>query len=233
MVTNEKKNSRKRVIAWISLIILVSGLLMLNYVKFFKAPNKNIEERPVESSSATAIQTALEDIVKNFNNSEELNNYANQGIKMKATLNQYSIFINYITDTTVTYEFSYSNLNLSITVDNEDENVEKFHQVYSLLLKAIQKRINNDDGNLDSMISNVLSGTQMYDGMIIEEKDKIISYQVNITKKLDESNVSDINNNNDDNNNSEDNLENDELNNVENNNIENNEDVNIANNNET
>ena len=184
MVTNAKKDSKKRGIAWVFLVILVSCLLVLNYIKFFGAPNKNIKEYPVDSSSEKAIQTALEDIVRNFNNSEELSEYTSQKITMKATLNQHSIFISYITDNTVTYEFSYNNLILDIKVNNDKDNIERFNQVYRLLLKAIQKRINNESDDIDDIISNILNRVQICDGVVIEENDKIISYQVNITKRF-------------------------------------------------
>lgn len=184
MKQSKNKSNSKRIIAWLILIILIILLLILNYVKFFGAPNNNIEEYPADSSSEQAIQTALQDIVMNFNNSEELNALSNQNIKMKAILNQHSIFISYITDTTTTYEFSYNNLNLSITIDKDEKNLEKFNQVYSILLKAIQKRINNTQDNIDDIITQIVNKTETYDGIIIEENEKTYFYQINITKKL-------------------------------------------------
>lgn len=212
MTTTDKKDNKKRIIAWISLVILTICLLALNYVKFFKAPNDHIEERPVNNSSEQAIETALKDIVKNFNNNEELEDYSSQNIQMKATLNQHSIFISYITDSTTTYEFSYSNLNLNITIDKDEKNLEKFNRVYSLLLKAIQKRINNED-NIDHIVDEIVNQNQRYDGIITEENDKTYSYQINITKRLIENNIErneEIN--------KEDNVENNLEDNTENNN---------------
>lgn len=196
MTTKDKKSNKKRIIAWICLTILIFCLLVLNYVKFFQTPNENIEERPINNSSEQAVQTALEEIVRNFNNSEELKEYSSQNIKMKATLNQHSIYISYITDTTTTYEFSYNSLNLSINVENNEENIKKFNQVYSILLKSIQKRINNTGDNIDEIINNIVNENKIYDGIIKEETDRIYYYQMDITKRLIENNTEFIDKNN-------------------------------------
>lgn len=172
--------------AWIILILLIISLLFLNYIKFFGSKNTNIEERPVESSTTEAINIALKDIVKNFNNSEQVHEYAEQNIVLKATLNQYSIYINYITDTTVTYEFSYNNLNLDITIENELENLECFYKVYKILIYAVQKRIGNEE-NIDSFIDTFLKDNTNnieHDGIKKEVQEKTIHYQMNITKKI-------------------------------------------------
>lgn len=189
MTTNDKKSNKKRIIAWFCLIVLMTCLLTLNYIKFFQTPNKNIEERPINNSSEQAVQTALEDIVRNFNNSQELKEYSSQNIKMKATLNQHSIYISYTTDTTITYEFSYNNLILSINVENNEENMKKFNQVYSILLKAIQKRINNTENNIDDIINKIVNEDIIYDGITKEKIDGTYFFQIDITKKLNENNT--------------------------------------------
>lgn len=189
MTTNDKKSNKKRIIAWFCLIVLMTCLLTLNYVKFFQTPNKNIEERPINNSSEQAVQTALEDIVRNFNNSKELKEYSSQNIKMKATLNQHSIYISYTTDTTITYEFSYNNLILSINVENNEENMKKFNQVYSILLKAIQKRINITENNIDDIINKIVNEDIIYDGITKEKIDGTYFFQIDITKRLNENNT--------------------------------------------
>ena len=98
----KKIKNKKRVIAWIVLIILTINFLTLNYIKFFGTKNPNIEEHPVENSTATAINTALKDIVTNFNNSQEIKAYAEQNIMIKATLNQFFIYISYSDGITTT-----------------------------------------------------------------------------------------------------------------------------------
>lgn len=186
----DKDKKKKIIVAWFILIILIISLLSLNYIKFFGTKNPNIEEHPVENSTATAINTALKDIVKNFNNSEQVQEYVEQNVVIQASLNQYSIYINYITDTTVTYEFSYNNLNLDITIDNDQENLERFYKVYRTLIYAIQKRIGNEE-NLDALIDSFLSDSNKkieYDGIKKEEKNQTIHYQINITKKLKDEN---------------------------------------------
>lgn len=183
-----KKNKRKIIIAWLSLIILLTLFGALNYIKFFKAPNKYIEEQPVDTSSSKAIETALSNIVKNFNNDIEIKNYSDKNIKIKALLKHHSIFITYTANNTTTYEFTYNNLNLSININNNKENVEKFNQIYSILLKAIQKRINNEPENLDEMINDIVNEKQTYEGIIKEKNEKTNYYQIDITKKITENN---------------------------------------------
>lgn len=183
-----KKNNKKIFIAWFSLIILLLLFLSLNYIKFFKAPNENIKEQPIETSSSKAIETALGDIVKNFNNDIEIKNYNDKNIKINAVLNQYSIFITYTTNNTTTYEFTYNNLNLRINVNNDKENIDKFNQIYSILLKAIQKRLNNESEDLDEVINDIINQEQTYEGIIKVENEKTNYYQIDITKKIIENN---------------------------------------------
>lgn len=179
----KKIKNKKRVIAWIVLIILTINFLTLNYIKFFGTKNPNIEEHPVENSTATAINTALKDIVTNFNNSQEIKAYAEQNIMIKATLNQFFIYISYSDGITTTYEFSYSNLKLDITIENEKENMERFEKIYKILIKAAQKRIGNTE-NIDDLIDEILNNNLKYNGIIKEENEKTIHYQMDITKKI-------------------------------------------------
>lgn len=178
------KIKTKRIIAWIFLFSLISCLLGLNYIKFFGGHNPNIKEVPVETSSSKAINNALNEIVTNFNKAEEIEEYAKNNIIIKATLNNYSIFISYTTDKTTTYEFSYNNLILSIDIENKSENLEKFQNIYSILIKSVQKRLENEE-NIDTIINSIIKENKAYDGITLEEKENnIINYKMNITKKL-------------------------------------------------
>lgn len=178
-----KQKKNKKVIAWIMLFILIGIALALTYLKFFSVDNINIEERPVNNSSSNAIHNALKDITTNFNQNSKVKEYANDNIILKASVNNYSIYISYITDTTTTYEFTYDNLCLNIVVNNTEEDKTKFNVVYQLLIEAVQKRINNTD-NLDAIINNFLTTDTTYDGLSKEEVENGIAYQMNITKKL-------------------------------------------------
>ena len=179
----KEKKSKKRTIAWIFLILLIIALLALNYIKFFGSPNSNIEEVPVETSTSKAINTALKDIVTNFNQNDKIQEYANQEIVIKATLNQYSIFISYTTDTTITYEFSYDNLNLEISVEDTEENLETFKKVYAILIEAVQERIGNNN-NIENEINSFLAGNEIYDGLEVVKTNGLINYRMNITKRI-------------------------------------------------
>lgn len=182
------KNTKKGTIAWIILIVAIILVLVLTYLRFIKYSTKPIEERPVNNSSEVAIQKALEEVVTNFNNSEEIKLYLDEKIKIKAILNNHSIFISYEEDVTTTYEFLYNQLNLEITITNDKENLEKFNKIYSVLLKAIQKRIGNSE-NIDDIINEIVIENKDYEGIEKLKKDKTNYYKINITKKLTKNNI--------------------------------------------
>lgn len=179
-----KKNKLKIIIAWIILIVLTVLFLLTNYVKFFYINDQQIEEE-IETSTSEAIETALTDITTNFNADPLIETYKNEGINIKAVLNNYSLFISYYDGTTITYEFTYNKLKLNINITNEEENLKKFNKIYEILLKSIQKRIGNEE-NIGTIINEHINEFKEYDGIIktIDEKNNIIKYNIDITKKL-------------------------------------------------
>ncbi len=177
-----KKNNR--MFGWILLIILITLILLLSYFKFFSQRNSSyIDEIPVENSSSEAINIALSQIVENFNHHEKIKQYQNENIKIKAILNNRSIYISYENDTIITYEFSYNNLYLTISVDNDKENLDKFKKIYEILIYAVQERLNNTD-NIADYINSYLSNTDKYEGISQEVNGNNIIYKMNITKKI-------------------------------------------------
>lgn len=179
---NQKKE-KKVLVAWIFLFILIILILTLSYVKFFSLDNSNIEERPINNSSSSAVHSALKDITTNFNKNPKIREYLNQGTKLKASVNNFSLFISYITDTTTTFEFTYDNLNLSIIVNTDEEEFLKFKVVYQLLIEAVQERLNNED-SLDIVINNFFTTDAIYEGLSKKEVDGGIEYKIDITKRL-------------------------------------------------
>lgn len=189
-------NKKKMVVTWIILVILICLLLFLNYVKFFGVKNENIEEKPVEDSSAVAIENALMDIVNNFNDSDDVKNLTKDGIIVSATLKNYSIFITYtINANKTTYEFNYSNLKLSINVLDDEKNLEKFNKIYKILIKSCQKRLKNDD-DIDKILDSFLNDEVKIDAIQKENVNDVIKYQMDITKKISSDNINDENQNN-------------------------------------
>ena len=175
----------KRIIAWVVLVMLLLMIAGISYVRFVAYYDYQVEE--TEESSSEAISGALTAIVDNFNNSEEVANYKNEGININAVLNNHSIYISYSSTITTTYEFSYNNLNLSINIDNTEDNLSKFNSIYKILIKAIQKRIGNEEEKLDELINSYINDNI---GLVGLEKnineDNTISYKIDITKKLEE-----------------------------------------------
>lgn len=188
----KKEKKGKIIIAWIVLILLIIMLLALNYIKFFGSQTTpNIEEKPVGNSSEQAVNNALQQIVDNFNQHEKVKEYAEQNIGLKAVLNGYSIYISYTTDTTTTYEFTYHDLTLDIDIANDEENIQKFKTIYEILIYAVQQRIDNDE-NIDSYVSEFLNDSEEYDGLYKVVADNIISYHMDITRKLKANDSSEI-----------------------------------------
>ena len=179
-----KQKKTKKLIAWLTLVILVCFALTLTYLKLFSNNNLNIEERPINNSSSNSIHAALKDIVTNFNQNSKIEEYQENNITLKASVNNYSIYISYITDTTTTYEFTYDDLYLNITVNNTNEDDKaKFNTIYQLLIEAVQKRINNTD-DVDNIINTFLTTDATVDGLSKKEVRNGIEYQMNITKKI-------------------------------------------------
>ena len=179
-----KMNKQKTVIMWICLIFLITLILALNYIKFFGSPNQNIREQPVENSTSEAIDNALLDIVNNFNNSTDVQELTKDSIVASAILKNYSIFISYtINESKTTYEFKYSNLNLTINISNDEENIEKFNKIYKILIKSCQKRLNNSD-NINEQIDKFLNGEQELLGITRIRKNNLITYKMDITQKI-------------------------------------------------
>lgn len=179
-----QKEKNKTLLAWIILTALIITTLTLTYIKYFSYPNNNIEERPINESSSNAIHTALNEITSNFNENNKVKEYElENNLTIKAVVNNYSIFISYIDNTTTTYEFKYEDLKLNIIINNQDE--EKFNIVYKFLIEAVQKRINNNN-DIGELIDNFLTTDINYEGLLKEEKNNTIKYQINITKKLED-----------------------------------------------
>ena len=175
---------KKTGFAWFLLIILIVISLILSYFKFSIDHNQYITEIPVENSTSQAIHLALTEIVNNFNNDDLITQYRNQNIDINAVLKNYSIFVSEQTDMVVTYEFSYSNMNLSIVIDNDEKNIEKFNRVAFIMIKAVQERMNNIANIDENSIQSFLQGEKQFDGMsIVKEKEKI-KMIINITKKI-------------------------------------------------
>lgn len=179
-----KQKKNKIVIAWILLFGLIGIALSITFMKFFPKNNNNIEERPVNESSSNAIHTALQDITVNFNQNPNVVKFAeDNNIILKAALNNYSIYISYIAETTTTYEFAYDNLCLNITINNNKVDKTKFNIIYQFLIEAVQKRINNTD-DISSTINDFLNNDKNYEGLTKNELATGIEYQMNITKKI-------------------------------------------------
>ena len=166
------------------LIVLIFLTLGITYVKFFVHEEEIIEGEYIESSKDTAIEQALSDIVKNFNENNKINQYKENHIEMKATLNQHSIFVTYTeNENTTTYEFSYNNFFLTINIEDNDENVEKFKKIYWIMIYAVQERLENNE-NIESYINSFLDDTREFEGLSKEVNKDIIMYRMNITKKI-------------------------------------------------
>ena len=180
----EQEKKKNKTIGWILLIILIILILGLNYVKFFmNEPNENITETPVQNTTSEVEIKALQAIVDNFNKNDKIKQYEEQGIKLNAELNNHSIFISYATEETITYEFNYQSLELTINIRNDEENLTKFKKVYEILIYAVQERLENNE-NIDNYVKDFMEDAKDYTGLSKTVKDGSATYKMNITKKL-------------------------------------------------
>lgn len=175
-------------IAKILLILLIISCVLLTYLKFFTSfmpNNKNITENPINESNSKAIHIALKNITVNFNQNNKVKDYEEKNnVNLEASVNNYSIFISYISENTITYEFVYNDLNLSTIIDHQiQQNNEKFNVICGFLIEATQKRINHTD-NIDELINNFLYTNINYDGLTKKTLEEGVQYTINITKKL-------------------------------------------------
>ena len=186
-MNNKKENNM--VVGWILLILLIFMALGVSYVNFFVGVDKKIEEKSVDNNESEAINNALTQIVNYFNDSDKID--ALDGVNIHAVLNNRSIFISYITDITTTYEFTYDNLALEITVSDDEDNLKKFHQVCEILIYAIQMRLNNGD-NIEKSISSFINDNVHFKGLekTILEEHRIL-YHFSIVTKLENNFTSD------------------------------------------
>jgi len=177
-------NKIKLVIAWISLLIFLVMLLVLNYIKFFGFYDysNDVTEEQVDNSSEEAINLALSDIVNNFNGSQEVMAFKEQNVEINARLKNRSIYISYIDEVTTTYEFNYNNLLLSINIKNDIDSISKFNKIYSILIKAIQIRLNNV--NVDELIKLHIDEDKELNGIEKEVSEDVVKYKIDITKKV-------------------------------------------------
>ena len=120
-------------------------------------------------------------------NDEKINEYTNQNINMNAVLNNRSIFVSYKTDKVITYEFIYNNFNLSVNIENNDENMKRFEKVFVILNNAVQKRLNNDI-DTESIVHDFLNNKKEVSGLLIDKKDKMFRVSVNIIEKINKDN---------------------------------------------
>ncbi len=174
-------------VAWIMLVVLIIISLVLSYFKVLSNNNKNLSEVPVDNSASKAVDLALKQIVDNFNNDEKINEYSNQNISMNAVLKNKSIFISYKTDKVITYEFVYNNFNLSVNINDDDENLKRFEKIFIVLNNAVQKRLNNDLDS-ESIVHDFLNDKKKVSGLIVDRQDKSLRVSVNILEKLNKDN---------------------------------------------
>lgn len=171
MSNNDIKN---KIFGWIVLLLLILFLLLLNYVKFFyHFDNPYINEVSIEKSSSVAIDKVLGEIVDNFNHQND----------MKAYAKNHSIYVNYMLNKNIVYEFNYHNMILSIKLDSYDMDDESFSLVFCHLVNSVQMRIHNE-GDFSLEVESFLKNNNEVIGLSKSEDNGMITYQIDITKKI-------------------------------------------------
>ena len=184
-MNNESKIVKKKstTLAWIALLVLLTAAGALSYLKFFAniEPNPTQEEPKQETSSV--VTEALTTIVNNFNSNKEIAELEKNNIKISAKVNKEEIDITYIEKEPKIYNFSLNVPNLKITTETNDKEFEK---VFSILVYATQKRLNNEK-NIDKYINDFLQDEKEVEGLYKEPKEaNEIEYSIDIGKIIGE-----------------------------------------------
>lgn len=185
---NSNKEKRKILFAKVLLVLLIIIILLLICFHFFLMKNTENDNKNINSSSTNAIHKALKDITANFNKDKDVINYQGvNDVKLKAYTEGDSIYIDYITDDTVSYEFVIRNgetLFLDILVEkSNDEEKNKFNIVYGFLVDAVQERLNNKS-DISGKINDFLVNDIPCKGLSKNEVGNKTEYKINILDKI-------------------------------------------------
>ena len=182
----EKQPSKNSIIlAWIILLICVILGAALTYIKLFyeESNNKNIEEYSTNNTELSpVILEALQTIVKNYNESDIVKKYKEENTNTNAYLENNIIKVDYSKEEKRTYDFNFAVPILTSTTTKEHE--EELQNIFKIMIYACQKRLNNDIDTIQ-ISENFYKGTS-YIGLIKEEKENNITYGIDVSKKITE-----------------------------------------------
>lgn len=168
----------KNILAFIILSFSLIAILYIIYLKTYYVNDDIMSEHKINESSNVAINNALNEIIDKFNNSEEILKL-NEGKKIVTSkVNNFSLFVTYSDIDSITYEFTYRDLILSINNYSDDE---KFNMILINLVKSIQLRLNNEVSDEDV---NLCIKDNSCLGVILEDD----TYKLNIVEKIRKSN---------------------------------------------
>ena len=180
----KKVSKGKILLSLLLLLILIFLLGLLNYVKFFANIDINNQTKKENTVTVDDVERkVLEEIVKNFNNDNKLKDYAKNNLTIEATINNKTIKVTSKKEETKEYIFEFENPYLIIKTDSNDEYFEK---VFSLMIYANQKRLNNSN-NLDKYIQDFLNDEEEYEGLTKDSTEaNVLTYKIDISKILKE-----------------------------------------------
>ena len=189
-VKNVSKSSI--ILAWILLIMLISAATGLTYLKFFgEIEIENNKESGNEEKISPVITQALTTIVDEFNKEENIQEYKKNNVIVNAELENTSIKVTFKNQETKIYTFKIEIPNLIVDTTSNDQEFEK---IFTLMVYACQKRLNNNT-DIDEHIKSFLEDGREIVGLSKKniEANKI-EYIIDISKKIEY--LEDINDNN-------------------------------------
>lgn len=177
---DEMPSKGKIIGAWILLVILISCVAGLIYLK----KNTELEEEKVtetENKISPIITTELTNIVNYFNANSLISEYEQEGLTLTASLQDATIIISYATSNTngiINYNYNQISANLNTTFEQESKELND--KIFKVLVMACRERKSWKE-DITNEVENFLTSNTEIIGLNKETNENNITYHINVT----------------------------------------------------
>lgn len=180
MNSNKSKLLILIVCIFIALIILITYKITNQQIFI---PKPEIQEYPVSSSEYIKQQhKILENLKNNFNSKELINKYFDKKTNIKAVVKGNTIDVYYRTDEAFElFSFVLDNDNISTSVSIDK--LEKFINIFKMMIESNQKRLGNDV-DLTDYFDKYINDDFISEAVVISKNEDIVEYTINIDEKI-------------------------------------------------
>lgn len=180
----KKGNNISIVMAWVLLFINIGLFLFISYLKFFtnNDSSSNVIEHSVNDTKLSpVIIEELQTVIKYFNEDDEVKNYKDENIIIKAYLEDEDIKVSYKEqDNEEIFVFKFSTPLLTCSIDKD--NLDMFKIIYRIMVNSCQKRLGNSDYDIN-LIDDFYNGNDV-GGLVVETDDNKYTYGIDMTVKI-------------------------------------------------